>query len=154
MRCGTLTIRTAEMGWKDSWAMGAMLPTREYWFPCKPVSFWRPKIDPYPRTDLSRIWRKYTQMRITRITLSVFRQILLSCDKRLSAQYGYSLNDRAASKTIEMGDIHSTSSPWLFFGESHSRVGAQVARFDQAIDTLCKENSYIFFRNLNALHVG
>jgi hypothetical protein len=30
MRCGTLTIRTAEMGWKASWAMGAMDPTSEY----------------------------------------------------------------------------------------------------------------------------
>jgi hypothetical protein len=98
IRWGTLTMRMEEKGCHASCAIGAIEPTREYWLPLRPVSFCRPKIEPYPRTDLSRIWgerrvslrqwrgigsayeltcRKYTQTRMTRITESVLRRILL-----------------------------------------------------------------------------
>jgi hypothetical protein len=35
MRCGTLTIRMDEKGCHANCAMGAMLPTNEYWFPTR-----------------------------------------------------------------------------------------------------------------------
>jgi len=55
IRCGTLTMRIEEKGCHANCAMGAIEPTREYWFPLRPVSSWRPKIEAYPSTDLSRI---------------------------------------------------------------------------------------------------
>jgi hypothetical protein len=48
-------MRIEEKGCQASCAMGAIEPTSEYWLPLRPVSFCRPKIEPYPRTDLSRI---------------------------------------------------------------------------------------------------
>ena len=50
-----MTMRTAETGCHASWAMGAMLPTKEYWLPVKCVALRRPNVAPYPRTVLSRI---------------------------------------------------------------------------------------------------
>lgn len=73
-RCGNLTISHEETGWMTSWAIGAMAPTREYWLPRRSRSSGRPKMALKPRTVLSRIWRKYTQMRRGRMMRSILRR--------------------------------------------------------------------------------
>jgi hypothetical protein len=56
IRCGTLTIRKDENGCHMSWAIGAMEPTTEYWFPTRPVASCKPNNALNPSIVLSRIY--------------------------------------------------------------------------------------------------
>jgi len=71
------------------------------------------------------------------MTLSVFRQILLSCGKRVS---------------VELQDI---TLPWhgIFFLHENASLRPQMMRIDRVIE-MCEEGSYIFLRKLNTFHVG
>ena len=49
-------MRNDENGCHASCAIGAIEPRKEYSLPVRFVSFSRPKVAAYPRTDLSRIY--------------------------------------------------------------------------------------------------
>lgn len=123
IRWGTLTIRNEEKGCQHSCAIGAIDPTSEYWLPVRWVSSFIPKVAPYPRTVLSRIWRKYTQMRTTRMTRSVLRRMRL-----LSSSVN---GTRTTLMALRSGLTISCPSLWVAAGLLGSMASGQTKCSEQ-----------------------